>query len=255
LRHGGRDPLLGRGGWANAVARHELKQAQRQFRLGLQRMWRAQVDPFARHAEVRVRKAAAPVLELRKQRTRLRLAGFHFAHRRAVEIARVAEIVTHPLSRVGSREVFRGLLLGIESERVMVPSETGVQKATQARQEEKRGLDLRGFHIANLGQPAHQLIVAQAARGVLDVRLQVIVSVLILLVAFAAEARQVARQRVALGVQEARQALGKPGIQRAVAGQEPLIQQADVQLDILIVDLGAFFRRAHGMAEPQPGIP
>ena len=42
---------------------------------------------------------------------------------------------------------------------------------------------------------------------------------------------------------------------RAVAGQIPLIQQADIQLDVLVVDLGAFFRRAHRMADPQPGIP
>ena len=56
-------------------------------------------------------------------------------------------------------------------------------------------------------------------------------------------------------MQEARQLLGEPGVQGAVAGQEPLIQQADVQLDVLIVHLGAFLRRAHGMAEAQPGIP
>jgi hypothetical protein len=58
-------------------------------------------------------------------------------------------------------------------------------------------------------QPAHQLVVAQAARRILDIRLQVIESVLIFLVAFAGETRQVAHQRVALGVQKARQLLGK----------------------------------------------
>ena len=237
------------------MPRHELKQVQRQFRIGLQCMRHAQVHAFAHHAEIRIRKARAPVFELRKQRAVLRLAQFHLAHRRAIEVARVAKIIPHPLGRAGSREVFGGLLLGIEGERVVVAPGAGVQETTQARQEEKRGLDLGSFHIAKARQPAHQLIVAQAARRILDVRLQVIVSIVILLVAFAAEACEVAHQGVALGVQEARQPLGKPGIQRPVAGQVPLIQQADVQLDVLIVYLGAFFRRTHGMADPQPGIP
>ena len=45
------------------------------------------------------------------------------------------------------------------------------------------------------------------------------------------------------------------GVERAVAGQVALVEQADVQLDIVVVHLGAFVRRAHGVADAQPGVP
>ena len=49
--------------------------------------------------------------------------------------------------------------------------------------------------------------------------------------------------------------LGEAGVERAVAREKTLIEQADVQLDVLIVDFSAFFGRADRMAEPQAGIP
>src|SRR5208283_1558486 len=45
------------------------------------------------------------------------------------------------------------------------------------------------------------------------------------------------------------------GEQRAVTGQETLIQQADVELGILVVNLQAFGRSAHRLAHAQARIP
>ena len=44
------DPLLGLEGEANAVARHEFEQAQRQFRLHVQALRGAEVDALPMHA-------------------------------------------------------------------------------------------------------------------------------------------------------------------------------------------------------------
>ena len=74
-------------------------------------------------------------------------------------------------------------------------------------------------------------------------------------VALAREARQVAHQRLAVGADEARQLRGQIRIERAVAGQIALVEQADVQLGVLLVDFQALRQRAHGMADAQAGIP
>jgi len=42
---------------------------------------------------------------------------------------------------------------------------------------------------------------------------------------------------------------------RAVARQKSLIQQADVQLDVLIMQFRAFTGSANRMAHSQPGVP
>ena len=52
-----------------------------------------------------------------------------------------------------------------------------------------------------------------------------------------------------------RQAVGQPCIESAVAAEETLIEQADVEFGIGIVDLGAFVRCAHGVAHAQAGVP
>ena len=53
------------------------------------------------------------------------------------------EIIAHPLGRAGSPEVFRGLLLRVESECVVIAPGERMQVTAQARQEEKRRLDGR----------------------------------------------------------------------------------------------------------------
>ena len=60
------DALLGLEGEANAVARHEFEQAQRQFRLHLEALRGAEVDALPMHNEIGVGHARAPVPELRE---------------------------------------------------------------------------------------------------------------------------------------------------------------------------------------------
>ena len=79
--------------------------------------------------------------------------------------------------------------------------------------------------------------------------------VAVLGVAFAGQAGQIANQGVAIGVDEARQAVGEPRIEHAIAGEESLIEQADVEFRIPVVHLAAFGRRAHRVAHAQSGIP
>ena len=137
----GGQALLGFHGGANAVPRHELKQAQRQFRLGFQSVRHAQVDALARYREIGVREARAPVFELREQRTGLGFARFQFAQRGAVDVARMAEVIAHPGRGSAGVPLFGGLFLGVEGERVIIPPGAAMQEGAQARQERKRGLD------------------------------------------------------------------------------------------------------------------
>ena len=133
-----------------------------------------------------------------------------------------------------------------------------MQIAAQARQKviglAQLGTGVGGA-VAQLSEPADQLVIAQAAGRLLDVRLQVVERGGVLGVAVARQLREIAHQGVAVAVDEARQAVGQPGVERPVAGEKALIQQADVQFDIVVVHLGAFVRRAHRVADAQAGVP
>ncbi len=136
--------------------------------------------------------------------------------------------------------------------------------AAQARQITEGVLQIRGWFGGteagliggvDLLEPADQLEVAETAGSLLDIGLQVIEGAGELGVALPRQSGEVADQRLAVGLDEARQAAGEVGIERAVAGKETLIEQADVELDIPIVHLGALGRRAHGLADAQSGVP
>ena len=110
------DPLLGLGREADAVARDELKQPERQFGLDVQLLGRAEMDALPVHAELGVGEARAPVAELGEQGTGLALAGFQGAHGGAVDGARVAVIFAHPLRGVGKLPVLGQGILRVEGE-------------------------------------------------------------------------------------------------------------------------------------------
>src|SRR5438270_16248 len=75
--------------------------------------------------------------------------------------------------------------------------------------------------------------------------------------AWLASSRRIARRNrgIAIAVDESRQILGEPGIQRPVSGKVSLVQQADVQLHVLVMNFYALARGPHRMAHPQSGIP
>ena len=190
-------------GEAHAVARHELEQAQHQFGLR-HRAAAARGNGRARgHAEIGVGQARAPVAELREQGAGLGLAGLERAHGGAVDGAGVAVVFAHPAGRRRWTPVFGDGVLGVEGEHVVVAagsgsadSSAGAPGSGRPRAARPGGLGAPPF--AQLLQPADQLIIAQAAGRLLDVRLQVVESVGVLGVALARQLRQVADQRIAV---------------------------------------------------------
>src|SRR5437899_10832992 len=74
-------------------------------------------------------------------------------------------------------------------------------------------------------------------------------------VAVARELCEVAEQGIAIAVDEARKLGGEISIEGAVAAEVALIEEADVELGVAVVDLGAFGGGADGMAHAEAGIP
>ena len=133
-----------------------------------------------------------------------------------------------------------------------------MQIAPQPPQKAESGLHLRRRFVPpamQLIEPADQLMIAQAAGSLLHVRLQVIERARVLPVAGPRQLRQVAHQRPAVAQDEARQLFRQAGVERAVAGEVALVEQADVQLDVALVNLGALGRRPDGVADAQAGVP
>ena len=129
------DALLGFGGEADAVARHEFEEAQDEFGIDIQPLRRAEMDALAVHAEIGVGEARAPVAELREQGAGLGFAGFQRADGGAVDGARVAVVFAHPLRGVRQMPVLGQGILRVEGEQVVVAAALAVQVAAQARQE------------------------------------------------------------------------------------------------------------------------
>lgn len=182
----------------------------------------------------------------------------------AIDGAGVAEVLAHPGRRVGGAGPLGDRVLRLEVQRVVVAATGAVQIRAQARQVAEGLFQVRGrrgqaqplaFGVPQLLQPAHQLKIAQAAGGFLDVRFQVMDGVAVLGMAFPRQPRQVARQRVAIGEHEARQFGGQGSVERAVACQVTLVEQGNVELGVLVVHLRALLGRAHGMAHAQAGVP
>ena len=117
------------------------------------------------------------------------------------------------------------------------------------------GGGIAGTGVAQLFEPGDQLEVAKPAGSLLDVGLQVVQRVAELGVALAGETGEIAHQDFAVGAEEARQTVGHSGVERAVPGQEALVEDADVELDVLVVDLEAFGGRADGLADAQACVP
>src|SRR5271157_3168577 len=111
-----------------------------------------------------------------------------------------------------------------------------MQIAAQPPQKAEGGLQFRRRvpRPLQLIEPADELMIAQAAGSLLDVGLEVIERAGVLGVAGARQLREIADQRLAAAVDEARQLLRQAGVERAVAGKVALVEQADVQLDVMV---------------------
>ena len=244
-----------------AVTRHEFEQPQHQFGVILQLLWRAKMNALAMHREIGVGEPRAPPHKLREQSARLRVPEFQGAHGRAIDGARLAVILAHPRGHV---PVVGQGILGVEGELILVASCLGVECGPQARQVPEgvpqvvgrlgRG-QTSGVRLAELLHPSDELKIAQPAGSLLHVGLEMIESVGVFGVALAGQADQVAHQGVAVALHEARKFLAQGAEQRPVAGQKALVQQADVELGVLVVNLQAFVGNAHRLADAQAGVP
>ena len=198
------------------------------------------MNAFAVYAELGVGNARTEIAKLGEQGAGLAFAGFQGADGGTVDGARVAVVFAHPLRGAGEVPVLGQGILRVEGEQVVVAAALYVQIAAQAGQEviglAQFGTGLGGA-IAQLTEPADQLVVAQTAGRVLDVRLEMVERAGVLGMAVARELRQIAYQGVAIGVDEARQAVGQPGVERAVAREKALIEQADVEFRVGVVHL------------------
>ncbi len=110
------DALLGLRREADAVARHEFKQAEREFGLHVQSLRRAEMDALPVHAELGIGDARTEIAQLRKQGTGLALAGFQGADGGAVDGARMAVVFAHPLRGVGKLPVLGQRILRVEGQ-------------------------------------------------------------------------------------------------------------------------------------------
>ncbi len=132
-----------------------------------------------------------------------------------------------------------------------------MQKAAE-RGKKRRGRGQRGVAAEfrpELGDPLGHVQVAQPAGRFLHVRLQVKQRVLILFVPRACQLAQVPRQLRALFHQERGQLAFELREHLAVPRQKPPVEQADVELDVLLVHLQALADRAHGMTQPHSRVP
>src|SRR5579864_4553647 len=74
-------------------------------------------------------------------------------------------------------------------------------------------------------------------------------------VPFTRHARQMTRKTVAVAVNESRKLLNQRAIDAGISRQIALVEQADVQFDVAVMQFRAFGGRAHRMADAQAGIP
>ncbi len=134
-----------------------------------------------------------------------------------------------------------------------------MQKATNGRKESARVRQIEAFGQRALRpqmrQRANQMEIAQAAGTFLDVGLAVVQRVLIFGVAEACVLNQVLAQLCAVFFQKRRPFGGKSGMQGGVTGKIAQIQEIDGEIDVLLVKLQALRKSAHGVIQPDSGIP
>ena len=97
--------------------------------------------------------------------------------------------------------------------------------------------------------------ITQTTGRVFDIRLQMMERAVETCVPFTRQPRQVPDEGISLAVNETRQPLEQRAINRRISGEEPLIEQADIQLDILVVEFGALRRRTDRMADSHATVP
>ena len=251
---------------ANSVPRDEQEHAFHKLRVLIEKLGGLEVDPFLRYRDLGVGEPRSPIAKLGEQRAAIGLAEFHPTGRGAMDATGVHEVSAHPTRgvRPAYERLLGDLLLRIERQQVAVAPGLVVQVAAQRGQEVPSGIQfgklLRDGHLVRLrrpklAEPSHQLEIPQTAGRLLDVRLQVIDRVRIARVPDPGQPCEMVDQLLAAAMEETRERGDQLPVEIRIAGQQALIEQADVQLDIAVVNLAALRRSPHGVAQPQALIP
>ena len=192
--------------------------------------------------------------------------------------ARVPEINSHPsggidlVSRLRADTAGGSFVLRLPGQHVVVTALPVVKKCSHRSQELERGhqFGLRGFrqqrlrrrpaaflvHRGKQRHPAGDVVVAQSARSLLDVRFQMKHCVSVLRMARARHLRQLLDNVVPFPQKKLGQDFFmQPLEQLAVSGDMPAIQEGNRELDILRIELLAFIESSRGRTEFQPEIP
>ena len=155
----------------------------------------------------------------------------------------------------------RRFVLKLKAQQVVIAPGSQMQEASHHAKKLGRLADC-GARFANrlvlrhqLAQPSQQMPVPNAARALLDVRLQVENGVVKLRMTSARHLGQPLHQRVAVTVVKIDQPDPQFAEQCLIAAQKSEIQQADVHLDVLVVKLHAIGNRPNRMTHAQRLVP
>ncbi len=256
------DLMFGGRAEAEAVPRHKPEHAQRQFRIA-ERFGTVQKNPAIHDREFGVRKPRPQILKLPVKR---RPRGGKFLQqlgRDAMNQARMLKVDAHPLrsgkdfAAADSDSLLGGFILGVPGECIVVARMAEMQKAARRHQKIERvverllqrrrqeracfGPGTGFFDRGNQRQPTSQIVIAQAARAVFDVRFEMKYGVAEFVVARAAEIGKPLHDLARL----ARYELGNQIIMKSfengrIARKITAIEQRDRELDIVCIKAVAF---------------
>ncbi len=151
--------------------------------------------------------------------------------------------------------MFKDRFLRLEIQQIVVAPETFVKRDPDRVQELPRAGDIFGLGSPYLREPMDHVQIAQRAGVLLHVRLEMIDGSLVLGVAGARGFRKLLRNGAPLGSEK----LGKAHLQVReppwVPADEALIEKADGELEVALVQLARIGDGAHRMAYVQAFVP
>ena len=260
------------------VPGHHLKQAPEQEGIIGKVGGAAGKDTPPDNRKIGVRQARSPVL-IKRVKAGTRGGGFiNELGRQLVNDPRLPEIDAHPIRRgqpfrrLHSNATGRGLRLGVITQLVIISSIMVVKEATGIREKAKSPLG-RGaiplrpkpfrrrprpvfFQLLNAGEPTANVKVAQTARRLFEVGLQMENRVAVLRMALAGQFHQIAHQVLAVPrhhVWDDR--APETCIEVRVSGQVSQVQQGNVEFQIVAIEAATLRQGVRAVSHAHSQVP